>query len=61
MTTSEYKKTLTKEKMVELNQKIAWCNCCDAIDEFVLENEVGYCRDCFKEMDEENKLHGGNR
>jgi len=45
----DYQKKLTSAQSAELLKEMAWCNACDAIDEFCKDNEMGYCRECYKE------------
>jgi hypothetical protein len=46
---AEYQAKLTKEQRSDLLKKMAWCNACDAIDIFCTKNDIGYCRECYKE------------
>ncbi len=46
---AEYQKRLTPDQRRELLANLAWCNACDAIDIFSTQNEMGYCRECYKE------------
>lgn len=46
----DYQKSLTNEQRNDLLKKMAWCNSCDAIDIFCTKNNMGYCRECYKEV-----------
>jgi hypothetical protein len=45
----DYQKSLTKEQRATLLNKMAWCNACDTLDIFCTKNDMGYCRECYKE------------
>jgi hypothetical protein len=52
----DYQKNLTQDQSAELLLKMAWCNSCDALDIFCTKNNMGYCRECFKQVTEPSPL-----
>jgi len=50
----EYQAKLTNEQRSDLLKKLSWCNSCDAIDIFCTKNDMGYCRECYKEVVNDN-------